>query len=120
MRVAICAQDIDERYAISRLVEDVLLRRGTLPEISLFPMLPEMIEAARLHKFDAALICDLYESNSMRVICQSASVILVGFKEDGITAFDVGARYFVEAPATAEKITRALARCLSDAWEKAI
>ena len=43
MRIAVCISDMDARYALSRLIDDALLLRGVLLELTLFPMLPELL-----------------------------------------------------------------------------
>ena len=120
MRVAVCMTNMDARHALSRLVDDALLRRGVLPELSLFPMLPELLSATAEGKdgFDL-IITEQGCGAALHTLCRDAAVILVGGREDGPDAFDAGARYFIEAPVSRKKLDRAIERCL-DRKEKAL
>lgn len=113
MRIAVCTSDIDERHALSRLADDALLRRGVLPELTLFPMLPELLAnmAGAGSPFDL-VIAEAGGTAALQSVCRAAPVILVGGREDGPAAFDAGARFFIENPVNREKIDRAIARCL--------
>ena len=114
MRVAVCTADMDARHALSRLADDALLRRGVLPELTLFPMLPELLAvmAAAGSPFDL-VIAEAGGGAALRGLCRDAPVILVGGKCDGPAAFEVGARFFIENPVSREKLDRAIARCLN-------
>lgn len=122
MRIAICARDRDERYALSRMTEEALLRHGVLPEISLFSMPHELLEAAARQKeeaFGLTLVVGPVNANTLRSMCGKTRVVYIGIKREGVVAFDVGAGYFLEAPVTAEKLDKALKRCLDGPQEAA-
>ena len=113
MRIAVCSSDMDERYALSRRIDNALLRRGVLPEISMFPMLPELIEAsAQSCGFDMAVIPGKTGKTALSELCRRMAVILVGGC-DGADAFEVGAAYFIENPENKSQWEKALTRCLS-------
>ena len=114
MRIAVYAQNADTRHSISRLTEDILLRRGILPEMTMFPMLPELLAAARENAaFDIVLVEEAQGASALKNLCRLVPVILIGGKDDGPTAFDAGADYFIEKPVDEKKLNRALMRCLS-------
>lgn len=114
MRIAVCTADVDARHALSRLADDALLRHGVLPELTLFPMLPELLAAlAGAGSVFDLVITDARDAAALKCLCRAAPVILVGGKCDGPNAFDVGAQFFIENPVNREKIDRAIARCLN-------
>lgn len=114
MKIAIYAQSAETRYSISRQTEDALLRLGILPEVTLFPMLPELLTAAGGSSvFDLVLVGEARGAPALKNLCRLAPVILIGEKDDGPTAFDVGANYFIEAPIDGNELNLALTRCLS-------
>lgn len=114
MRVAVYSADMDARHALSRLADDALLRRGVLPELTLFPMLPELLAvmAGAESPFDL-VIADARDASALKSLCRAAPVILVGGKCDGPAAFDIGARFFIENPVSREKLDRAIIRCIN-------
>lgn len=114
MQVAICTADTDERYELSRLVDDAMLRRGLLPEMLLFRSPTELLEASADGKavFDLVFLMNIHNAPSLRNLCRRATVILVGSKGDGPTAFDIGADYFIESPVMQKELNNALTRCL--------
>ena len=123
MRIAVCSPDLDERHALSRLLEEALLQRGILPEVVLFPMRQELAEAAfsRNEAFDLALVAGARDAPLIGALCRRVPLILVGGKEDGPAAFDLGAGYFLENPVGKRKLEQALIRCLGgEKKEKAI
>ena len=115
MRIAVCTSDMDARHALSRLADDALLRRGVLPELTLFPMLAELmaVMAGARNRFDL-VITDARDASALKCLCRAVPVILVGGREDGPAAFDIGVRYFIETPVNREKLDRAIARCLNN------
>lgn len=115
MRIAVCASDMERRHKLSVLLETALLRKGELAEVTLFPETGEMAEAAQSGAGDAfalALIEGARDENSLRALCERTPVILVGDRDESFAAFDVGAKYFIDAPICAERLDRAIARCL--------
>ena len=115
MRIAVCASDMDARYELSRLVDKALLLRGFPAEMSLFPTLAELLEVTAEGKsiFELVFVSNARDAAALKTICRRAHVILVGGKDAGPAAFDIGARYFIEAPVNRDELDRALTRCLS-------
>lgn len=113
MRVAVCAADMEERYALLRLVDDALLRRGFLAELTLFPLLAELLAAEEREAFDLVLLRESRDAGALQRLCGAAPVILVGGRLDGPSAFDAGARYFMETPVDQDKLDRALRAVLT-------
>ena len=123
MRIAVYASDMERRHKLSVLIETALLRKGELAQVTLFPETCEMAQAAQSgagDPFALALIEGARDENSLRALCVRMPVILVGDKEESSTAFDVGAKYFIDAPICASRLDRAISRCLTDGKEKAI
>ena len=90
MKIAIYAQNAETRYSISRQTEDALLRLGILPEMTLFPMLPELLAAAGGGAvFDLVLVGEARGAPALESLCRVAPVILIGEKDEGPTAYDV-------------------------------
>lgn len=110
MRVAICMQSSEERYRISRLADEIILPKGKIPKISLFPLPHELLEttAAQAEKFDLALLSGHTDERLLQQLCSLLPVILIGEPELGLTAFEVGAAYFIESPADSEKLEKAI------------
>ncbi len=110
MRVAICSHDTEERYLISRLTDAIILPKGKIPKISLFPLPHELLEttASQTDKFDLVLLSGHTDERLLQQLCSLAPVILIGKPELGLTAFEVGAAYFIEAPADPEKLDKAI------------
>lgn len=123
MRVAVCSYDRDERYALSRMLEDALLRRGLMAEVSLYPMPQELWEAVARQgdaPFALALIVMARSVAEIGALCGRLPVVLIGDKHDGPAAFELGAAYFIQTPVTREALDRALSRCLGKEREKAV
>lgn len=122
MRIAICALDMDVRYSLSRMAEEMLMRRGILPEISLFPMPQELLETSMhgAEGFHLVIVAASRHTSSLEHLCRRVPVILVGKRQDSAAAFDLGASHFLETPVTKENLGKALARCLGGAEERMI
>ena len=112
MRVAVCASDADTRYKLSRMVDDALLRCGLLAEMALFHMLAEVLESANETDFYDLVVTDAGDVLSLKAVCSRSALVLVGDRRDGPDAYDIGARYFIEAPVDRYKIDKALRRCV--------
>ena len=110
MKIAVYAQNAEARYSLSRQTEEVLLRRGILPEVTLFPMLPELLVAGECTAFDLALVAGERGAAALKGLCRTVPVILVGEKSDGPAAFDIGARYFIDIPVDKYKLDNSLTR----------
>lgn len=122
MHIAVCSYDRDERYALSRLLETALLRRGVLPKITLFHMPQELLEAVTLRDqspFDFALVATMRCAGEIRALCGRMRVVLLGEKRESAAAFEWGAAYFIESPICRESLDKALARCLDRGADKA-
>lgn len=114
MRIAVYAENAEVRHGISRQTEDALLRRGILPEMTLFPMLGELLAAAGgSAAFDLVMVGEAQGVHTLKSLCRLAPVIIIGDKDEGPAAFDVGADYFIENPVNGSELNRALTRCLS-------
>ena len=114
MRIAVYAESAEVRHSISRQTEDALLRRGILPEMTLFPMLAELLaEAGGSAAFDLVMVGETRGAQALKSLCRLAPVIIIGEKDEGSAAFDVGAEYFIENPVNGSELNRALTRWLS-------
>ena len=113
MHIAVYSPDRNERYELSRLVDDILLRQGVLPEISMFPMLPELLAASELNSPPFGLIILSFAGNTSAIkgLCRRTAVIMIGQKSDGPDAFEVGAEYFLESPIDKGELVKAVRRC---------
>lgn len=120
MKIAVCTRDIDERHHISRLLDETLPARGLIPKISLFPLPDELLESAAKQErpFDVAILSGEKEDGILQQLCRLAPVILVGQQEMAPVAFDVGAAYFIEAPADQQKIERAIAHYIQTRYDQ--
>lgn len=114
MRIAVCSGDTEERHHISKLADELMLQQGLLPKISLFPMPHELLEtsARQTDPFDIIILSEHRDESLLQHLCKLTSVILVGQRHLGPTAFDAGAAYFVEAPVDPTKLQKALAHCI--------
>ena len=114
MRIAVCSGDTDERHHISKLTDELMLQHGLLPKISLFPMALELLEssARQVDPFDIIILSDHRDESILQRLCKLTSVILVGQRHIGPTAFEAGAAYFVESPVESEKLQKALDHCV--------
>ncbi len=114
MRIAVCSHDTDERHRIARYADEILPPRGLVPKTSLFPMPHELLEitAGQEKPFDLILLSGHKEERMLQQLCRLTPVILIGEQSLGPVAFDVGAAYFVEAPADREKLEKAIAHCV--------
>ncbi len=112
MHIAVCSPDINERYELSRLVDDIMLGQGVLTEISMFPMLPELLNVSEKSTTPFELIIVVFVGNmsSVQSLCRHTAVIMVGNKRDGPDAFEVGAEYFLESPVDRQQLSKALER----------
>ena len=115
MRVAVCSNDTNERHTLSRITDEIMSPRGTIPKISLFPFPHELLETAARQQppFDLILLSGHKDDAVLPHLCRLASVILIGEQELGPTAFDAGAAYFIEAPADHQKLEKAIINCLT-------
>lgn len=114
MRIAVCSHDTDERYRIARIADEILPPRGLIPKTSLFPLPQDLLEmtAGQERAFDLVLLSGHREEELLQQLCRLTPVILIGEQSLGPVAFDVGAAYFIEAPADREKLEKAIAHCV--------
>lgn len=114
MRIAVCASNTDERHLISRAVDEIGPRKGLIPKISMFPLSQELLEhlARQPDAFDLVLFSNHHDEIPLQQLCSLAPVILIGHQMLGPVAFEVGAAYFVEAPADKQKLEHAISHCL--------
>lgn len=116
MHIAVCSKNKEERYELSRLADDQLLLQGILPEISLFPMLEELLIASVNEGTPFELMMIAYEGDpsAIKMLSGRSAVILVGEKQDGPDAFEAGASYFLESPVDRQALAKAFSRCFRE------
>lgn len=114
MRIAVCSHDTDERHTIARIADEILPLKGRIPKTSLFPLPQELLEmtAGQERTFDLILMSGHRDETLLQQLCRLTPVILIGEQSLGPVAFDVGAAYFIEAPADKEKLEKAIAHCM--------
>lgn len=68
--------------------------------------------AGQERTFDLILMSGHRDETLLQQLCRLTPVILIGEQSLGPVAFDVGAAYFIEAPADKEKLEKAIAHCM--------